>query len=210
MRDFSGHDTDELLSLVAAGDAGAADSIFDRCRPRLKAMIARRMDSRLAQRVDPSDVVQECLAVAHVKLPEYLDQRPISFYPWLRAIAWDRLVDLHRRHVTSLRRSVEREVPLDACLSHESATWLAQELVASGTGPLQRIARREMADRVREAMERLSPALSEALLLRYLEQLSAREGAEVLGITEAAYKQRLVRALRQLRVLLADESESEA
>jgi DNA-directed RNA polymerase specialized sigma24 family protein len=57
-------------------------------------------------------------------------------------------------------------------------------------------------------VERLRPPLCEALLLRYLEQLSADEAADVAGISQAAYKQRLVRALRQLRVLLHAEKET--
>lgn len=201
-------DTDFLLARAETGDADAMQQVFDRFRGRLKSMIARRMDPRLARRVDPSDVVQECLATAHVKLAEYLAHRPVQFYPWLRSIAWDRLVDLHRRHISAKRRSVQHESPLDAGLSDASVTWLAQQLVASDTGPLQRVARREMQVRVRQAMRELSPPLAEALLLRYLEQLTAAEAAQVLGISQAAYKQRLVRALRQLRELLVSDNES--
>jgi RNA polymerase sigma-70 factor (ECF subfamily) len=118
---YSNHDTEELLRLAAGGDNAAVEQIFQRFRPRLKTMITRRMEPRLAVRVDASDVVQECLADAHVRLREYLKQRPVGFYPWLRAIAWDRLVDLHRRHVTAQRRSVDREIPIDFDLSHTSA-----------------------------------------------------------------------------------------
>jgi RNA polymerase sigma-70 factor (ECF subfamily) len=202
-------DTDHLLDRVHAGDDRARQELFERFRPRLKTMVRCRMDARLMARVDPSDVVQDCLTTAHLRLPKYLDSRPVKFYPWLRQIAWSRLIELHRLHVTAQRRSVYREITGEAELSDESAVLLASQLVASDTGPLQRLARREMADRVQCAVGRLSPSLRDALLLRYLEQLSAEEAAEVAGITQVAFKQRLVRALKQLRELLADEREDE-
>jgi DNA-directed RNA polymerase specialized sigma24 family protein len=43
------------------------------------------------------------------------------------------------------------------------------------------------------------------LVLRYLEQLPAREVGPVLGVTEAAAKKRGLRALQRLRDLLKDE-----
>jgi RNA polymerase sigma-70 factor (ECF subfamily) len=62
-------------------------------------MIEVHLDRRLAARVDPSDVVQESLADAARKLSDYLRQRPLPFYPWLRQLAWERLVKLRRRHL---------------------------------------------------------------------------------------------------------------
>ena len=72
-------------------------------------MVAVRLDRRLAARVDPSDVVQEALADASRRLDDYLLSRPLPFFAWLRQFAWERLVELHRRHVTPQRRSVIRE-----------------------------------------------------------------------------------------------------
>jgi RNA polymerase sigma-70 factor (ECF subfamily) len=89
-------DTDELLRRTAQGNAAARDQLLARHRDRLRKLIAYRMDRRLAARVDPSDIVQEVLVEASRKLPDYLQQRPLPFYPWLRQIAADRLVELHR------------------------------------------------------------------------------------------------------------------
>jgi RNA polymerase sigma factor (sigma-70 family) len=49
----------------------------------------------------------------------------------------------------------------------------------------------------------------QVLVLRYLEQLSHREVAAILGITEGAVKIRQVRALERLRALLTPEQEDE-
>src|SRR5437870_3588834 len=102
-------DTEELLRRAGEGDAVARGALLDRHRRRLRQMIACRMDPRLAARLDPSDVVQETLAEADRRLDGYLNERPLPFYPWLRKLAWDRLVEQHRRHLRARRRSVLRE-----------------------------------------------------------------------------------------------------
>jgi RNA polymerase sigma factor (sigma-70 family) len=58
---------------------------------------------------------------------------------------------------------------------------------------------------VRAALEALPEADREVLVLRYLEQLTAREVGSVLGVGEAAAKKRALRALQRLRDLLKDE-----
>src|SRR5947209_19815970 len=92
-------DTDQLLAAARTGDASARGRLLEHHRHRLRGMVALRLDPRLAARVDPSDLVQETLAVAHRRLDDYLRDRPLPFYPWLRQIAADRLADAHRRHV---------------------------------------------------------------------------------------------------------------
>ena len=120
-----GHDvdTDNLLDRVAAGDREAVEQLLARYRERLKRMINLRMDRRLAPRVDGSDVVQETLAEASRRLSEYARLRPIPFYPWLRQIAWNKLVELHRWHFREKRsvscrgadrNALERRVGLSA------------------------------------------------------------------------------------------------
>ena len=80
-------DSDHLLRRVAAGDPAARELLLDRHRQRLRRMIALRLDRRLWARVDPSDVLQETLAEAGQKLPDYARTRPLPFYAWLRQIA---------------------------------------------------------------------------------------------------------------------------
>src|SRR5688572_24021646 len=115
-------DTDDLIERASRGDGSAVQTLLAAHRDRLRRMVAARLDRRLAARIDPSDVVQEALADATRKLPEYLRARPISFYPWLRQLAWERVVKLHHRHIDAGKRSVRRE----ACpLPGESALQLA-------------------------------------------------------------------------------------
>src|SRR5450755_881816 len=126
-------DTDHLLASASRGDATARGRLLERHRPRLKRMVAVRLDRRLAARVDPSDVVQEALVDAAQHLDEFLRDRPLPFYPWLRRRAELRLADTYRRHIRAGRRSVEREER--GGLPDESVLELAGRLIADTTGP---------------------------------------------------------------------------
>jgi RNA polymerase sigma-70 factor (ECF subfamily) len=198
-------DTDQLLDRAGHGDGAARQQLLARHRQRLRKMIALRLDRRLAARVDPSDVVQEALAEADRKLAGYLRERPLPFYPWLRQIAAERLAKLHRRHLHAGKRNARREEPGVLNLPDESALQLAGRLIAPESSPSKHLLREELRQRVQEALARLGERDRDVLVLRYLEQLSTKQTAEVLGITEGAVKTRHLRALERLRGLLGDD-----
>ncbi|MGO9463196.1 MAG: sigma-70 family RNA polymerase sigma factor [Isosphaeraceae bacterium] len=192
-------DTEELLDRAGAGDRSARQQLLARHRARLRQMVALRIDRRMAARVDPSDVVQEALADAAQSLSDYLKNRPLPFYPWLRQFAWERLLQLHRFHLQAKRRSVDREQLRIFDLPDDSEVALAERLVNSGSSPSARALESELRERVQSALESLEPRDREVLVLRYLEQLTTKEIAAVLGISEAAVKTRHRRALERLR-----------
>lgn len=200
-------ETENLLRRAGAGDGAAMQRLLAKHRDRLRRMISVRMDPRLAARLDPSDVIQETLARAHRDLPDYLDRRPCAFYPWLRQIAWQHLVDLHRRHVQAQRRSVTREERLVLPASDASTTLLADQLAASGTSIGQGLVRRELLRRLRDALDELAPRDREIVELRHLEDLSLKEAADVLGISHGAARTRYCRAVQRLHDLLQEGSE---
>ena len=202
-------DTDQLLARFADGDESCLHELLIRHRGRLRQMVTVRMDARLSARVDPSDVVQEVLIEAARKLPDYAQEQPLPYYPWLRQIAWECLVQLHRRHVVARRRTVEREAVVGMELSDESVMHLAKRFVTSGTSPSGNLLRKELRQRVRDGLDSLADQDREILVLRYLEQLKVNEVSVVLGISEGAATMRQLRALERLRGLLQD-SEGDA
>src|SRR5437870_3130549 len=179
-------ETEQLLQRASAGDPAAREALLMRYRQRLRQMIAVRMDRRLAARIDPSDVVQEALTEASQKLPAYLAQRPLPLYPWLRQLAWERLIEVHRRHVYAQKRSVLREDQFSVSLPDESALQLAGRLFAPGSSPSKRLIRAEVLLHVRTALEQLNPRDREVLVMRHLEQMTMAEIAAVQGATEGA------------------------
>jgi RNA polymerase sigma-70 factor (ECF subfamily) len=198
-------DTEQLLQRVAAGDRAARELLLDRHRRRLQRMIALRLDRRLWARVDPSDVLQETLAEADQKLSDFARRLPLPFYPWLRRLAWERVVQVHRRHIRVQMRSVNREADPGPPLPDESAAELAGRLAARGSSPSARLRHQELCSRLNGALAQVPDADREVLVLRFLEDLSTKEIAAVLSVTEAAVKMRQLRALRRLRGLLGDD-----
>jgi RNA polymerase sigma-70 factor, ECF subfamily len=203
-------DTDQLLDQASQGDSAARQQLLTRHRGRLRAMVAARLDRRLSARLDPSDVVQQALAEAAHRLDDYLRDRPLPFYPWLRQLAWERLVKEHRAHLGRARRDVRREEPGVLGLPEESVAELAQRLASTASSPSRHALRVDLEGRVRAALALLSEADREVLVLRYLEQLPLREVAAVLGVGASAVKIRHVRALERLRVLLEAEDEGDS
>jgi RNA polymerase sigma-70 factor (ECF subfamily) len=195
-------DTEDLLRAIDAGHSDARGRLLACHRDRLRRMVACRLDRRLAARVDPSDVVQEVLAEADRKLDRYLRDRPLPFLAWLRQLASEHLITLHRRHVRAQKRSVRREEPGILALPEESAAELAGRLASSATSPSQRAVRQELRQRLQQALHQLPEHDREVLVLRQLEQLSVAEAAEVLGISAGAVKVRHLRALERLRALI--------
>src|SRR6476659_62441 len=179
-------DTDQLLDRASHGDGDARQRLLTRHRARLRAMVPARLDRRLAARLDPSDVVQEALAEAARRLDDYLRDRPLPFYPWLRQLAWDRLVKEHRAHLARGKRSVRREEPGVLGLPDESVAELAQRLAGSASSPSLHALRVELQRRVQAALALLSATDREVLVLRYLEGLPLHEVAAVLGVGESA------------------------
>jgi RNA polymerase sigma-70 factor (ECF subfamily) len=203
--------TEALIERACRGDQAARQELLVRHQARLRQMILVRMDRRLAARLDPSDVVQDVFADACRKLSDYLRRRPLPFYPWLRQLAWEHLVKLHQRHIGAQKRSITREQPWDRALSDDSALALAGGLPAAAASPSAQVLREELRRRVRDALDRLPEPHREVLVLRYLEQLSMRDVAAVLGASEGAVRVRHLRALQALRALLdADLREDEA
>jgi RNA polymerase sigma-70 factor (ECF subfamily) len=194
-----------LLRDASQGDAHARAELFARYRGRLRRMVAVRMDRRIAARVDPSDVVQDAIHDALERLPEYFAAGQIAFYPWLRRIAWDRLMDMYRTHIGAERRSVLKEEHAGHDLKDESVAELAQRLVADASNPSHRAMLDELQSRMEAALSQLRPPDREILVLRYLEQLDVEEISQVLGISRTAVTSRHLRALQRLRTLVGPD-----
>jgi len=199
-------DSERLLERARAGDARALDRLLAEHRPYLLRLVELRLGPRLRARVDPSDVVQEAQLEAARRMRDYLRDAPLPFRLWLRQLVQDRLVMLYRRHVGAARRDAGREV----ALPDHSSLLLAQQLAAPGASPGVEAEQRELAQRVREAVDRLPDADREVLLLRTFEGLSFEEVGCLLQIQPAAVRKRHGRALLRLAQLLAPGGPAEA
>lgn len=199
-------DTEELVKRAAGGDGDASQQLLARHRARLKRMASIRIDRRLANRIDPSDIVQDTLIVAARRLPAYLRDQSVPFYPWIRQLALQQIINQYRRHVRAGARSVRREEQHAQRLPDHSAIELAVRLLSQRSSPSDRLAREEIRERVQRVLGQMTPGDREVLALRFLEQLSTSETAAVLGLTVNGVKSRQARALERFTHLFAESS----
>jgi RNA polymerase sigma-70 factor (ECF subfamily) len=192
-----------MLEQAARNDPLAVDRLLACHREPLRRMIAVRLDRGVGHREDASDVVQGVLLEVSRRLGDYLRNPSLPFQLWIRPIAQDRLIDVHRRHRLAIRRSVDRERPIVAnAFLDRSSLDLAVQLRDQGATPAAEAIRRELIERFQAALQDLGEDDREVLLLRHFEHLSNGETARALGVSEAAAGMRYLRALRRLRGML--------
>lgn len=196
--------TEELLAEARDGDASAVNRLLDRHRAAVHRMVQMRLDQKIQRRVDVSDVVQDVLVEANRRLQEYLQRPVMAFHLWIRQIARDRIIDAHRRHRASAKRSVDREQVLAPHGEDRSSILLAAELSDQRLTPAAAATQREMVRRVEQAIAQLGDHDCEIIAMRHYEQLSNQEIAQALNLTEPAAGMRYLRAIRRLRALLEE------
>lgn len=121
------------------------------------------------------------------------DSVPDSFRPWIYKLA--------RNHCLNVLRGRDRRVDGEQLPA-------ASQVLDVLTGNLTRLVKDEQAQRVSELICELAEPIAEILRLRYVEELSRREIAEVLGISEPLVKSRLFQGMKHLRSLVGESDRS--
>src|SRR5947207_9770524 len=145
--------TQDLLADANGGDAEAINRLLDRHRDSLRRMVQLRLDQRIQRRIDVSDIVQDVLVEANRRLKEYLAKPVMPYHLWLRQIAQDRIIDAHRRHRASAKRSVDRERTLAVPAADDHSTIeLGTQLPGRELTPATAATQQQMAQLVKAAI----------------------------------------------------------
>lgn len=198
---MANNEDDDLQRLQTRGEPALAE-IFSASLQRLERIIRFRIDPRIRGRVDAADVLQETWVVASRRLPEFLSNPAVSVFIWLRQLALQTLIDIHRRELCH-RRDAGREIHL----SHELPTGdtglsIAHFLADQLTSPSQQLMRAEDIEQLQQALNSMPEIDREVLALRHFEQLTNLQTAEVLALTPTAASNRYVRAAAKLTEIL--------
>ncbi len=198
------HDAEvEIRGLELADRADLAIS-FEEHRDRLLRLISLRLDRRLAGRVDPSDIIQETYIRANAAYDEYRRQSDLPIYNWLRIQAQFAVGDCHRTHLGTQKRAAGMELQQTGLAGAESSLAgmaALENLAESMISPGSKVAKADLAQRVREIIDGMGRLDREILVLRHIEELTIAEAAAELGIALEAAKKRHLRALRKLQEL---------
>jgi RNA polymerase sigma-70 factor (ECF subfamily) len=115
-----------------------------------------------------------------------------SFGTWLARVTRNLLIDHYRRtRQERVTDSIEEQLPM-----------LEEAGAAASARPDQGVAGREASEILQATLQKLSPDLREAVILRDLQELEYREIAEVLDIPEGTVKSRINRGRAELARLL--------
>ena len=200
--------TEQLIAQAKDGDVSAVNQLMDRHRNSLRQLVRMRLDNKIQKRIDVSDVVQDVLVEANRRLQRYMNNPIMPFHLWLRQIAKDRIIDAHRRHRVSAKRSVDREQQMVAPRGYDkSSIQLATMLGDSRLTPAAAALQKEMAKKVEQAIAKLDPKDCEIIVMRHYEHSTNQEIGQLLELSEPAASMRYLRAIRRLKQMLANDSE---
>ena len=146
---------------------------------------------------DAQDLTQEVFIKMYRTLDSYDVERG-AFLTWVTTVTRNLLVDHFRKH-----KQDRITDSLDAAPSeHEDAMPLSDQIEDKGAPPDARVQTQQVQATVHEALQKLSPELREAVILRDLQDLDYREIAAVLKVPEGTVKSRINRGRAELARLL--------
>ena len=182
-----------LVRRCLAGDAGAWEEIVQRYSRRIYNICYRFAGSA----DDAQDLTQEVFIKMYRTLKTYDVERG-ALMTWVTTITRNLLVDHFRK--TRQDRITDS---LDAETSqHEDAASLSERIPDKTQPPDSRVQSRETREVVHQALQKLSPELREAVILRDLQDMDYRDIATVLKVPEGTVKSRINRGRAELARLL--------
>jgi RNA polymerase sigma-70 factor (ECF subfamily) len=176
---------DLVLEKLQSGDRAE----FARMVDQYSDMIYRLAVRMLANTQDAEDVLQETFLKAFRYIHAFKGQSSIS--TWLYRIATNEALMLIRK-----RKPDENQVDIDREADEDA---LPLQIVDWAALPEESLLSIENIKHLNQLVQALSPVLRIVFLLRDVMELSVKETADVLGITEIVVKTRLSRARYKLR-----------
>jgi RNA polymerase sigma-70 factor, ECF subfamily len=182
-----------LVRRCIAGDAAAWEELVGRYHRRIYNICYRFAGST----DDAEDLTQDVFIKMYKTLSSY-DLERGAFMTWVTTITRNLLVDHFRK--TKQERVTDS---LDATPSeHEDALPLSERIADTGPAPDSRAQSQQVGQVVHNALQKLSPDLREAVILRDLQDLDYKEIATVLKVPEGTVKSRINRGRAELARLL--------
>jgi RNA polymerase sigma-70 factor (ECF subfamily) len=195
----------ELAAKAVAGDDVAMGRLLFRYHDRLVAEMAGKLPGDIRGSMSAEDIVQEAYVVAFQRIASFNPKDHERFYPWLAAIARNRLMDAVKAQRAAKRGGGRVAVTGDQA-DDEEMVGLLEVLAAHSRTPSRSAAGHEAAQAVQRALDHLTEDYGEALRLRYVEALPVAEIAARMDRTEGAINMLCHRGLQALRLALGDTS----
>lgn len=176
----------ELLKRCLAGENSAWEDLL-RVFTRKIYNLCYRFTGRAEE---AEDLAQEVFIKVYQTLRTY-DAAQGSFSTWLHRVARNHLVDHYRR---------TKRDRMTSSIEDDLATF--EEKPSPGAGPTGQVEARERQEFLQQGLNKLSPDLREAVILRDLHDLDYVEIAQVLGVPQGTVKSRINRGRLELARVL--------
>ena len=193
----------ELLELAQSGDEQACRELLLDVADRLERYITDKMPQKHQSSFSAEDVLQDVLFAIHRDLSSFSPQSGASFDSWCYRIADNRLLDAIRRFERKKRGGGRKKVVGNP--DHSGVDFI-DAVPGKATSPSVRVARKEKAEALHEALEELPENQREALKMRFIENRSQNSIAGRLSVTQAAVEGLLKRGKHKLADMLASLS----
>jgi RNA polymerase sigma factor (sigma-70 family) len=182
-----------LVRRCVDGDAAAWEDIVQRYHRRIYNICYRFAGAS----DDAQDLTQEVFIKMYRTLSTY-DMGKGAFMTWVTTITRNLLVDHFRKTKADRFTDSLDSVPSE----HEDAQPLSAQIADRGPAPDAHVQSRETRETVHRALQKLSPELREAVILRDLQDMDYREIATALRVPEGTVKSRINRGRAELARLL--------
>ncbi len=194
-----------VLNNPGQGDDARAGIDRRRCsaaRPELFYELVRPYERRvyaaalaiLRNEADAEDVVQEAMLKALANIRQF--RAEARFSTWLIQITVNEALMRRRRERKRMTEAIDDR-------RDEEGEYAPRDFADWREIPSEALERKEVRQKLAEALASLDRKYREVFVLRDMEQLNIQETAEALGISVASVKTRLLRARLMLRDLLA-------
>jgi RNA polymerase sigma factor (sigma-70 family) len=183
-RGLAANSDEYLLSVAKKGEHSAFIELSRRHTPRILRVLTRITKNR----DDTEDAMQETLMKAFTHLKTFEGRS--SFSTWLTRIAINSALMVLRKE------RQHREVSFDTDWENDNGSSMQYADLAPNPEYLYYQSERQR--RLRDAIQRLPPALRKCIEIQHTREISAQEIANIAGLSIAATKSRLLRARRKV------------
>ena len=181
--------------LIAAVQRGQNELFYELVRPYERRVYAAAM-AILRNEAGAEDVAQEAMLKALTNLRQF--RAEARFSTWLIQITVNEALMRRRRERTSKMEAIDERRN-----NEDEGEYTPRDFADWREIPSEALERKEVRQKLAEALASLDRKYREVFVLRDMEQLNIQETAEALGISVASVKTRLLRARLMLRDLLA-------
>ena len=199
-----------VVRAASAGDQVAFSQLLVRHHDAVLRAIRLSIPARLRPAVGDEDLLQETFTEAFRRLPTLRAETEASFVAWLKAIAVAKVANAREAAAAMKRGGARRRIPLHAGDSTNARGALLKALARQTRDPALRAADREGVARLRSTLGRMEDDVRTAVELRFLQGAAVTEAARTMGRESGAFRTLCWRALRRLRVAMAESEPASA